>query len=170
MSPVDSSLTLYLQHRGELVNYASKIVGDRSRAEDVVQEAYLRFSEVTARRLIEEPLGYLYRIVRNLALDKRRRQAHEGRYVSPEVAIADLGQAAEDRPSPETEASDRADLQALLDALAELPERTRMALEMHHFEGCKLREIADRLGISIALAHRLVAEAVEHCRHRLRNG
>ena len=167
MPPSDSTLTLYMQHRGELVNYASGIVGDRSRAEDVVQEAYLRFSEVAARRLLEEPLGYLYRIVRNLALDGRRRQAHESRYVSPEADV-DVSQAVENRPSPEIEAGDRAELQAMLDALAELPERTRRALEMHHFEGCKLREIAVRLGISVTLAHVLVTEAVEHCRRRLR--
>ncbi len=167
MPSADSTLSLYMQHRGELVNYASGIVGGRSRAEDVVQEAYLRFSVVAARRFLDEPLGYLYRIVRNLALDGRRRQAHESRYVSPEAEV-DLGQTMESRPSPEIEAGDRAELQAVLDALAELPERTRRALEMHHFEGCKLREIATRLGISVTLAHVLVSEAVEHCRKRLR--
>ena len=57
MSPGEATLALYMAHRRELVNYASGIVGDRARAEDVVQEAYLRFSEATARRLLEEPLG-----------------------------------------------------------------------------------------------------------------
>lgn len=167
MPPADSTLSLYMQHRGELVTYASGITGDRSRAEDIVQEAYLRFAEVATRRLLDEPLGYLYRIVRNLALDGRRRQAHEGRYISPATEV-DLSQAAEQRPSPEVQAGDRANLGIVLDALAELPERTRLALEMHHFEGLKLREIAERLGISVTLAHTLVTQAVEHCRRRLR--
>lgn len=167
MPPADSTLTLYMAHRGELVNYASGIVGDRARAEDVVQEAYLRFSDASARRLLEEPLGYLYRIVRNLALDGRRRQAHESRYLWAESDV-DVSQAAEVRASPEIQASDRAELKAVMDALAELPERTRLALEMHRFGGCKLREIADRLGISVTLAHSLVADAVEHCRKRVR--
>lgn len=156
-----------MAHRRELVNYASGIVGDRARAEDVVQEAYLRFADVAGRRLLDEPLGYLYRIVRNLALDGRRRQAHEDRFLSPADSV-DLSQAAEARPSPETEAVDRAELQLVMDALAELPERTRRALEMHRFGGLRLREIADRLGISVTLAHALVADAVEHCRARLR--
>lgn len=167
MAPADQTLTLYREHRGELVNYASSILGDRSRAEDVVQEAYLRFSDASARRLLEEPLGYLYRIVRNLALDGRRRQIHESRYFPP-AGETDIGQMAEARPSPETEAVDRSELQTVMEALAELPERTRLALEMHRFGGLKLREIADRLGISVTLAHGLVAEAVEHCRQRLR--
>lgn len=167
MSPGEATLALYMAHRRELVNYASGIVGDRARAEDVVQEAYLRFSEATARRLLEEPLGYLYRIVRNLALDGRRRQVHEERFLSPAEAV-DLSQAAEARPSPEAEAVDRDELQLVMAALAELPERTRLALEMHRFGGLKLREIAERLGISVTLAHTLVAEAVEHCRACLR--
>ena len=60
-------LALYLAHRRELVNYANGIVGDRAQAEDLVQEAWLRFGAVAERRLLEEPIGYLYRIVRNLA-------------------------------------------------------------------------------------------------------
>lgn len=167
VSQGQATLDLYMAHRRELVNYASGIVGDRARAEDVVQEAYLRFADVAGRRLLDEPLGYLYRIVRNLALDGRRRQAHEERFLSPADSV-DLSQAAEARPSPETEAVNRAELQLVMDALAELPERTRLALEMHRFGGCKLREIADRLDISVTLAHALVAEAVEHCRARLR--
>lgn len=59
---------LYLAHRGELLDYASKIVGDRSQAEDVVQEAYLRFDPAAAERSLSAPLSYLFRIVRNLSL------------------------------------------------------------------------------------------------------
>ena len=50
-------LALYLAHRGELVNYASAIVGDRGRAEDVVQEAWLRFGAAADSRPIDEPVG-----------------------------------------------------------------------------------------------------------------
>ena len=52
--------------------------------------------------------------------------------------------------------------------MAELPERTRVALEMHRFGGFKLREIAAHLGISVTVAHELIAQAVAHCRCRVR--
>ncbi|MCD6074877.1 MAG: hypothetical protein K0Q70_1760, partial [Rhodospirillales bacterium] len=39
-----AKLTLFLTHRTALIDYAAPIVGDRSRAEDVVQEAFIRFS------------------------------------------------------------------------------------------------------------------------------
>jgi RNA polymerase sigma-70 factor (ECF subfamily) len=54
--------------------------------------------------------------------------------------------------------------------MAELPERTRIALMMHRFDGFKLRDIAAHLGISVALAHALVYEGLEHCRRRLARG
>ena len=164
--PSDTTF-LFVEHRRSLIDYAAGIVGSRSAAEDVVQEAYLRFAEASKRRLLEEPLGYLYRIVRNLALDGRRRQTYEGRYFPP-ATEAEIGAVAAFRPSPEAEAVDRSELQIVLEALAELPVRTRLALEMHRFDGLKLREIAERLEVSVTLAHSLVAQAVEHCRERLR--
>jgi RNA polymerase sigma-70 factor (ECF subfamily) len=162
--PSDSA-SLFIEHRVSLVAYATRLVGSRAHAEDVVQEAWLRFDEVTRQRLLDEPLGYLYRIVRNLALDGRRRTALESRVVlesSADSAIADP------EPTPEAVALHRDELRVLMAALGELPERTRIAFEMHRFGGCKLREIAGFLGISLPLAHRLVAEGMLHCRRRLK--
>jgi RNA polymerase sigma factor (sigma-70 family) len=152
-------LALFLAHRGALVTYARGILGDHARAEDVVQEAYLRLAHAAGSRAIDEPQGYLYRIVRNLAVDSRRR-------ILPVDPIAD--QIPLDRPSPEAEALHKDQLRVVRAALDELPERSRIALELHRLEGRKLREIADRLGISITQAHTIIVEAVEHCKKRLR--
>lgn len=157
-------LALYMAHRSALVDYARPIVGCRARAEDVVQEAYLRFEQVTPDRFLEEPVGFLYRIVRNLALDFARRLMREARLVDP----ADAEGVAEDRPSPEAEALHRDQLRAVMTALAQLPERTRIAVAMHRIEGRTLKEIADHLGISIGLAHSLVYDGLDHCRQNLR--
>jgi RNA polymerase sigma-70 factor (ECF subfamily) len=159
------NLGLFMAHRGALVDYASRLAGSRASGEDVVQEAWLRFEGAAKRRFLAEPLGYLYRIVRNIAVDGRRHGTSEARYLvegGDEAAIH-----AEDRPSPETEVLHRQQLTIVRAALAELPQRTRIALEMHRLEGRKLREIAAHLGISVALAHALVADGVAHCRRRL---
>jgi RNA polymerase sigma-70 factor (ECF subfamily) len=72
----DARLKLYLTHRAALIDYATPIVGCRARAEDVVQEAYIRFVPArVADARIEQPVAYLYRIVRNVALDWTRRFA-----------------------------------------------------------------------------------------------
>ncbi|MDE1150515.1 MAG: sigma-70 family RNA polymerase sigma factor [Azospirillaceae bacterium] len=159
-----------MAHRASLLNYASGIVGDHARAEDLVQEAYLRFDSAAGpdagATLVQEPVGYLYRIVRNLAVDGRRQQAREAR-VMITGADTQAEQAAADHPSPESQVAAKAELRALQAAMAELPERTRVALEMHRFGGHKLKDIAAHLGISIGLAHKLVVDGLEHCRARL---
>lgn len=166
--PQDSTtLDLFMTHRGALVDYASGIVGNRAQAEDVVQEAWLRFDTAARRRPLDQPLGYLYRIVRNLALDGRRRMARERQVVTGRDFTVATGISADDAPSPENVALYKDELDRVMAAMAELPERTRIALEMHRIGGCKLREIAAFLDISVPLAHVLVAEGVQHCKRRL---
>lgn len=162
-----TSLSIFMAHRGALVAYAAGIVGSRVLAEDLVQEAWLRFDEAARHRQLEQPLGYLYRIVRNLALDGRRRMAREGRIMISGCRDVAVASAADEAPSPETVALHKDDLELVMEAIAELPERTRIALEMHRIGGCKLREIAAFLDISVPLAHLLVSEGVQHCKRRL---
>ncbi|GAA4115254.1 sigma-70 family RNA polymerase sigma factor [Aminobacter aganoensis] len=157
-------MSIYRAHRVELVDYATAIVGDRARGEDVVQEAFLRLDAASAGRTLDEPVGYLRRIIRNLAIDWIRRRSVEGRHVADS---ADVEAVAEDRPSQEDVLAYRDELRVVMEAMAELPERTRIALEMHRFEGFKLKDIAAHLGISVGLAHALVYQGLEHCRKRL---
>ncbi len=159
------SLGLFMDHRPKLLAYAHRIIRDHASAEDIVQEAYLRFADATKGTLVEEPIRYLYRIVRNLAIDGRRRQLRDASRTVSDGHIADKLVAG--NQSPEDSAAGRADLRTLEAALAELPARTRAALEMHRFGGYTLKEIAAHLGISIGLAHSLVINGVEHCRARL---
>lgn len=167
MSQDRTPLGLFVTHRRSLVNYASSIVGDRAQAEDVVQEAWLRFNGASQRRLLEDATGYLYQIVRNLALDGRRRATRERQVIADGDVEAAAGARADAVPTPESVAVYRDEYALVMDALAELPERTRIAFEMHRFGDAKLREIAAFLNISLPLAHRLVADAVQHCKERL---
>lgn len=157
---------LFVETRRELVDYATGILGSRSQAEDLVQEAWIRFNEVAKQEVLREPRNYLYRIVRNLALDGRRRRDVERRIFnesSPEI-IASLPDVA---PSAEQASIDRDNLRLLQEALRELPRRTRIAFEMHRLQGCKLREIAAVLEVSIPTAQLLVMDALQHCKARL---
>ncbi len=167
MSQDMTHLTLFVTHRRALVNYASSIVGTRAQAEDVVQEAWLRFDDAYKGRLLEDATGYLYRIVRNLALDGRRRMKRESQYISNDDYEATVEVCQDNVPTPETVALYRDEYALVMAALAELPERTRIAFEMHRFGDAKLREIAVALNISLPFAHRLVADAVQHCKERL---
>ncbi|MEQ8506696.1 MAG: sigma-70 family RNA polymerase sigma factor [Rhodospirillales bacterium] len=159
-------LDIYLTHRAALVDYATPIVGDRMRAEDVVQEAFIRFVPAEGRPVpaMEQPVAYLYRIVRNLALDLTRRRSMETRRQAEPEPLWWMMPAKPRTPEEETLHHD--DLSRIEAALARLPERSRRALEMHRFGGHTMREIADRLGVSEPSVHRMVHKAlVEIARH-----
>lgn len=159
-------LNLYLRHRAALIDYATPIVGDRMLAEDVVQDAWVRFSDVGARdagaRLILRPVGYLYRIVRNLAVDLSRKQVAEN--WADDGGLAAL---ADPAAGADTAIEGREKLKALHRALAALPERERMAFDMHRMRGMTYAQIGAALNVSQTRAYELVHAALSHCMARL---
>lgn len=165
----DVALDVFLTQRQALIRYAAALVGDRSEAEDLVQEAWLRFSAIAGNRPIDEPAGYLHRIVRNLVLDGRRRHSLEQR-----IFDANAERVAETVPSDEPSASAtseaKEELAIVRAAIAAMPQRMQIAVEMHRIDGARLLDIAARLSISKSLAHELVVDGVERCKQALRNG
>lgn len=158
MKESSEALGMFLSRRRALIDYAAGITKDRSRAEDVVQEAYLRIQSSLHEKggEIHYPPAYLYRIVRNLSLDFSRSEVREQRRNEspPEWLIP--GEA--DSPEQLYQRSD--ELKHLARALDSLPEKSRRALEMHRFGEYTLTDIANRLGVSTATAHRLVRDAL----------
>lgn len=154
--------TLFVAHRGSLVSYANGILRDRAGAEDVVQEAWLRFSAAADGDKVLNPVSYLYRIVRNLALDGAMRRSAEARR---DKASGDL--LPSEAPSSEQVLYFRDELRVLSDALSELPARTQAVFRMYRIEGCTLQTVADHFGISIVRVHQLVKEALIHASARL---
>ncbi len=129
-----------------------------------MQEAYLRFSSASSdERLISNPVSYLYRIVRNLALDWVNRTSE----TASTGQVSALEQVAQEGPTAEDVLHYRDELRILADALAELPERTRIAFTMYRLEGCTLQQVGDRLGVSIVRAHQLVKDAILYAARRL---
>jgi len=157
--PSDTS-SIFIEHRSSLVDYAARIVGSRAHAEDIVQEAWFRLRGLDDPSRVREPLAYLYRLVRNLAIDTQRKLSRE---ISRSVPEATAFAMADDRPSPERAAAGKNELRAVLEALAELPERTRIAIRMNRVEGRKLQEVADHLDLSVTRTFKLIVEGIAHC-------
>lgn len=153
---------LYSSERGKLSRLVSRILGNPSTAEDVVQDAFLR-AMTCAGPDIRDDKAYLSRIARNLAIDQKRRDARMA-----DISEDALFAIADPSPSPETIAVDRQALAITIAAMASLPARTRRALEMHRLGDHTLAQIAKELGISIALASRLVLEGYRIVHTRLR--
>ena len=167
MSRSDPSTSLYVEYRDDLVEYASRLLNqDRSKAEDVVQEAWIRLSARHGQGAeIVNPLHYLYSIVRNLALDILSRATRE---TVADTALAPYDTIPHEAPSAEEVVFHRDRLRILADAIGELPERTQLAFRMYRLEEKTLQQIADHLDISVARTFQLVRDAGAHATRRLR--
>lgn len=155
----EDKVRLYAIHRAALIEYAVPIVGDRTRAEDIVQEAFIRYTPAAAGNDIRNPLGYLCRIVRNLAYDLGRRRAAEHRVLKDDRS---WWREPTETATPEKTLSDRQQLREVQAALSSLPPQVRQALNMHRGGGHTFQEIADALGVSVNTAFRWVNEGVAH--------
>lgn len=162
----DELLLAYRAHRAALVEVAARVLGCRARAEDVVQDAYLKLVDRTAegREEIQQPAAFLFRMIRNLAIDRVRRLALERRYGAGE---AEPEAAPDSAPTPEAVSIARDQLRLLDRALAELPARTRLVFEMSRIAEMPAGEIARALSISERLVFQLLRDAMTHCRGRL---
>jgi RNA polymerase sigma factor (sigma-70 family) len=129
--------------------------------EDVVQEAFLKL--VAQRPLPEQPGAWLFRVVRNGALNAglaaRRRRRHEAEAASN---AANWFQA-------DTEASrtDALDAEAASAALQSLPLEQREAIVAHLWGGLTFEQIGDLSGCSASTAHRYYAAGLSAIRERL---
>lgn len=157
-----TALRLYRSHRAVLVDYADRLMGDRANAEDIVQDAWLLFDRRPDSTVVRDSVGYLKRIVRNLAIDQLRRHARGAVHGGDQLEIA-ARTVPDDAPRIDVQIEARDEMRRVMEVIEAMPERQRQAITMYHFEGLKLREIADRLGVSRSLAHRLIAEGMEIC-------
>ncbi|AWK88514.1 RNA polymerase factor sigma-70 [Azospirillum thermophilum] len=166
--PADSQTLsdIFTAQRRSLVGMAERITGCRHHAEDVVQDAFLKLLGADSTSAIRAKAGYLMMVVRNLAIDHYRRKGLESRLLAAE----EEGQAVStpEAASPESVNVNRQLLQTLESALADLPERTRYAFEMHRIHGHSQKDIAATLGVSPTLVNYMIRDALVHCRKAMR--
>jgi RNA polymerase sigma factor (sigma-70 family) len=139
-----------------LARYAGAIVG--ARAEDVTQDAFSKALLALRRDDAEIDLRpWLYRIVRNTALNELRDHPPEAEALAEAVAG---GQ------GPAERAEQREQLAEVIERLRALPQPQRAAIVMRELEGLSHEEIATALGLSGGGAR----QAIYRARQALRDG
>jgi len=131
------------RHRLSLVRYSLRLLGEVEGAEDTVQEAFIRLWE---RRKEWVPAGsprsFLYRMVRNLALQEIEKRGVRKRWIDRN------GGGEIDLESPSRVFDTKALRGDVEKAIQSLPARRREILVLSRFHRMTYREIADLLGIS----------------------
>ncbi len=126
---------LYAETATRLFGVALRIVGRRDHAEDVLQEAFVRVWNAAGdyRSARGAPMAWLSTIVRNKAIDRKRRER-------PEVELDETRQ--EEKPDLSMLSEDSRQLQACLETL---DEPQRHCVLMAFVEGYTHQELAARL-------------------------
>ncbi|WP_246104298.1 RNA polymerase sigma factor [Mucilaginibacter corticis] len=154
---------IFLRFNRVLVAHAYRMLGDRDRAMDVVQDVLLKVWQNRESLQLSGTLsGYLYRAVRNRILDEISHQEVVERYVDSAMAFVEQGRCPSDDLVIEKE------LFALVEKeIALLPENMRRAFILRKQQELGYEEVAAQLGISEAAAKQQVYNAVKLLRLKL---
>ena len=143
--------TLVRRHRPTLWNFLLRHVGDRARAEDLLQDTLLRAVKASGEWAERAKVTtWLFTIARNLATDEVRRAVH--RRTEPldgarDDAPGPMDRTAADDPPPDAAAEGALLRPRLEAALAALPEEQREVFLLREQGGLGFREIAEVTGV-----------------------
>jgi RNA polymerase sigma-70 factor (ECF subfamily) len=151
MSDQDS---IFEERRGAMTGLAYRMLGSRADAEDVVQDAWIRWRGVEADE-VANPAGFLNKVVTRLCLDRlksarARREVYVGEWLPEPVVDEDHSTLGEDLSV------------AFLLALERLTPLERAAFLLHDVFDVPFAEIARTLGRGEAACRQLAARAREH--------
>lgn len=150
----------FLSHNGELIAHAIRILRDRDRAEEVVQEAFMKMMLAGPELSSEQhALGYLHRTIENLCVDFFRAEGRRPNLVLLDEASNEIDlkwNLQQDCTENIIAAEDAA---IVRQALALLSPAERAALVMWEIEGRSTREIARELGINEKSVRHTVSRA-----------
>lgn len=151
------------EHARSLRALAYRMLGSRAEAEDIVQDAWLRWAQVD-ESIVEHAGAYLSRLVTNLCLDKlRSAAAKRERYVGVWLPEPLLDEEAGWAPGPEAQAEFAQDVSvAFMLALERLSPLERAAFLLHEVFGLDFDEIGRRLDRSPAACRQLASRARNH--------
>ena len=152
------------RHLARTVGLGTRLMGSRADGEEIAQEAFARVWSHAGRW---RPLGgggnarfttWLYRIVVNLAIDRKRRPVH--------AAMDDVDEPVDESDDGFVRIHRRQVSDAVTVAMMELPERQRVALALCFFEGLSNIEAGKIMSLSVGAVESLLVRA----RRSLRQG
>lgn len=158
---------LYRRHVGRVYALCLRLAGDRHRAEDHVQEAFMKaWERLTEYRGEAAFATWLYRIAVNAALAGHRHDRRRGGHLR--ISAAERGedpdQTLEQLPASGDSPAVWLDLER---AIAALPDGARAVFVLHDIEGWQHEEIATLMGLAVGTSKAQLHRARRLLRERL---
>lgn len=152
----------FLNHSKLLHNYVFYKCGDLDLANDIVQEAFLKFWENCKKIIIGKAKPYLFTIANNLFLNE---------YSKNKVVLnfKKIPKKNYTNESPEFLMEEKEFSAKLENALANLSEAQRIAFLMNRIDGKKYKEIAEILNISVKAVEKRIHNALLNLRKEIEN-
>ncbi|MEM9432760.1 MAG: RNA polymerase sigma factor [Pseudomonadota bacterium] len=134
-----------------ILSHCQRRLGDRSEAEDVVQDAMFKLWQIAPSW---EPgraklSTWLFQVASNLCVDRLRRRRS--------VGLDEIAEPVDNTPSVETRLMQTSRLNALETALEKLPDRQKQAVLLRHIEGLSNPEIGEIMDLSVEAVESLTA-------------
>jgi RNA polymerase sigma-70 factor (ECF subfamily) len=158
---------VYDRHGGAAYSLAYRIVGDRTTAEDVTQEAFLSIWRTGARfdRARGSVRTWLLGVVRNRAIDVLRREA--GRAPSISLELESVPEPRFDGTATDSEALRREAARQVRGALDVLPQDQMQVIQLAYFGGMTHSEIAELLDMPLGTVKGRMRLGMEKIRAQL---
>lgn len=166
MSNRENLSSLFMGIQKSLAKVASTIAPPRE-IEDIVQETYVRICEISNEEPINSPRSFMYRIVKNLALDHVKRAENRLSISlddSQDANIQDLIEQAGEDSTFNTVAS-KEEFELFCKAVRQLPIQCRRVFVMKKVYGYSQKEIAADLNISESTVEKHIAFGIKRCCH-----
>jgi RNA polymerase sigma-70 factor, ECF subfamily len=157
-----------------MIHFLYRMVGNHAVAEELAQEVFLRVYRARSSYRAEARFTtWLYRIATNLAVNHARDTKHERtaqmvHLDEPDEETGTTPDLADDEPSVEQRLLRDERMAAIRKHVLALPERQRMAVLMHKYQGMDYRQIGDVLKLSESATKSLLFRAYQTLREKLK--
>jgi len=147
---------LFVRYETRLVAYATRYLGSVDLARDVCQEVFVKLINKPPRVLICDSIGpWLFRVTRNLAIDKRRRRKFEIHEEDTDIPEA------RDEGDPLSSLRERNDIEVIRQLVQDLPKDLRDVVELRIDGDVPFKDISRILSIPQGTALWRMHRAVE---------
>ena len=165
---------LIQKYRKPIMHFMYRMVHNQAVAEELAQEVFLRVYRSRETYRAEARFStWLYRIATNLGVNYARDNRHErmASTVYLDEADSETGttpDVADSTPDAEAKLLRQERLKAIREHEMSLPERQRMAVLMHKYEGMDYKQIGDVLKLSESATKSLLFRAYQTLREKLK--